>query len=202
MRQNRGMALPRFLRPSVAWFSRTLFFRRVGPTIMPPLERMMVRLTGGRVQLSGLLLPSLVLHSVGAKSGLERDVTLMYCPEPTSEREQLLITGSNFARDTHPAWTANLMAHPDAAVSVHGVRIPVRATLVGDDEREAVWRTLEQNWPGYRGYERTSGRILRIFRLVPTVIGDELAAATSVLRAARNAPDAGRTTRRRTSSSA
>ena len=196
------MALPRFLRPGVAWFSRTLFFRRVGPTIMPPLERMMARLTKGRVQLSGLLLPSLVLHSIGAKSGLERDVTLMYCPEPTPEREQLLITGSNFARDTHPAWTANLMAHPDVAVSVRGVRIPVHATAVSDDEREAVWRTLEQNWPGYRGYERTSGRILRIFRLVPTATGDELAAAASVLRAARNAPDAGRTSRRRTSSSA
>lgn len=201
------MALPRFFRPGVAWFSRTLFFRRVGPTVMPPLERMMVRLTKGRVQLSGLLLPSLVLHSVGAKSGLERDVTLMYCPVPatmgpTAAGEQLLITGSNFARESHPAWTANLIANPDAAVSVHGVRMSVRATLVEDHEREAVWRTLEENWPGYRGYERTSGRILRIFRLVPTVTGDQLAEATSVLRAARNAPDAGRTTRRRTSSSA
>ncbi len=197
--------MPRVFRPGVAWFSRTALFRRVGPTIMPPLERMMARLTKGRVQLSGLLLPSLVLHTVGAKSALERDVTLMYCPEPvggpTSEREQLLVTGSNFAREAHPAWTANLLAHPDAAVSVHGVRIAVHATLVGDDEREAVWRTLEENWPGYRGYERTSGRILRIFRLVPTITGDELAAATTVLRAARNAPDAGRTTRRRTSSS-
>jgi deazaflavin-dependent oxidoreductase (nitroreductase family) len=201
------MALPRFFRPGVAWFSRTLFFRRVGPKIMPPLERMMTRLTRGRVQLSGLLLPSLVLHSVGAKSGLERDVTLMYCPvpattEPTPAGERLLVTGSNFARDTHPAWTANLMKHPDAAVSVHGVRIPVRAQRIADDEREAVWRTLEENWPGYRGYERESGRILRIFRLTPTVTGDELARATTVLRAARHAPDAGRTTRRRTSTSA
>jgi len=196
------MPLPRAFRPSVAWFSRTLFFRRVGPSVMPPLERMMVRLTKGRVQLSGLLLPSLVLHSVGARSGLQRDVTLMYCPEPTPGAEQLLITGSNFARDSHPAWTANLMAHPHAAVSVHGVRMSVRATLVADHEREAVWRVLEENWPGYRGYERTSGRELRIFRLVPTVTGDELAVATTVLRAARNAPDDGRTTRRRTSSSA
>jgi len=196
------MALPRFFRPGVAWFSRTLFFRRVGPTIMPPLERMMTRLTKGRVQLSGLLLPSLVLHSIGAKSGLERDVTLMYCPEPVPAGEQLLITGSNFARDTHPAWTANLLTHPDASVSVHGVRIPVRATPIADDEREAVWRTLEQNWPGYRGYERASGRVLRIFRLVPTVTGDQLAEATTVLRAARGVRGAGRTTRRRTSRSA
>jgi deazaflavin-dependent oxidoreductase (nitroreductase family) len=197
------MALPRFFRPGVAWFSRTLFFRRVGPTIMPPLERGMARLTRGRVQLSGLLLPSLVLHSIGAKSGLARDVTLMYCPvpavtQPTAVGEQLLITGSNFAREQHPSWTANLLAHPDVAVSVHGVRFPVHAALVGDDEREAVWRTLEQNWPGYRGYERTAGRVLRIFRLVPTA---DFAAATTVLRAARNARDDGRTTRRRTSTS-
>jgi deazaflavin-dependent oxidoreductase (nitroreductase family) len=187
------MALPRAFRPAVAWFSRTLFFRRVGPTIMPPLERMMVRLTSGRVPLSGLLLPSLVLHSVGAKSGLERDVTLMYCPvpastEPAAHGEQLLIAGSNFARDVHPAWTANLLAHPDAAVSVHGVRIPVRATLVGDGEREAVWHTLEENWPGYRGYERTSGRVLRIFRLVPSDAAEPRAATDGVLRRERGAP--------------
>jgi len=127
---------------------------------MPPLERGMTAITRGRVQLSGLLLPSLVLHTVGAKSGLERDTTLMYCPE-----DDILITGSNFARDEHPAWTANLLKNPDAAVSIHGERFPVHATLIGDDEREEVWRTLELNWPGYRGYERTSGRVLRIFRL-------------------------------------
>ena len=148
-----------FRRP-VAWFSRTLFFRRVGPTIMPPLERVMTRVTGGRVQLSGLLLPSLVLHTIGARSGLERDTTLMYCPE-----DDILITGSNFAREDHPAWTANLLKNPHAAVSIRGERFAVHATLIDDDEREEVWRTLELNWPGYRGYERTSGRVLRIFRL-------------------------------------
>lgn len=131
---------------------------------MPPLERMMTRLTRGRVQLSGLLLPSLVLHTIGARSGQERDTTLMYCPEPGG---RMLVTGSNFARGDHPAWTGNLLKNPDAAVSLHGERIPVRAEPIGDDEREAVWRALEENWPGYRGYERASGRVLRIFRLTP-----------------------------------
>lgn len=132
---------------------------------MPPLERVMTALTGGRVQLSGLLVPSLVLHTVGAKSGIERDSTLMCCPEP---KGQILITGSNFARDTHPAWTVNLLANPDAAVSIKGRRIPVRASLIDDSEREAVWAWIERQWPGYRGYEVASGRVLRIFRLTPT----------------------------------
>lgn len=161
--QNR-LVLPRVFRRPVAWFSRTRFFRRVGPAVMPPLERMMARLTRGRVQLSGLLLPSLVLHTIGARSGQERDTTLMYCPEPGG---RMLVTGSNFARGEHPAWTANLLKNPDAAVSLHGERIRVRAEPIGDDEREAVWRALEANWPGYRDYERASGRVLRIFRLTP-----------------------------------
>ena len=152
------------MRVAVARFSRTLFFRRVGPTIMPPLERVMTFLTRGRVPLSGLLVPSLVLHTIGAKSGVERDTTLMYCPEPQG---RILVTGSNFARDQHPAWTANLLKNPDAAVSIKGRRIPVTATLIADEEREAVWAWIEKQWPGYRGYEVASGRVLRIFRLVP-----------------------------------
>jgi deazaflavin-dependent oxidoreductase (nitroreductase family) len=155
----------RGFRSVVARFSRTRFFRRVGPSVMPPLERAMSWLTRGRMPLSGLLVPSLVLHTVGARSGLARDSTIMYCPETT---RKMLVTGSNFARAEHPSWSANLLAHPNAEVSMHGRRFPVRATLIGDDEREDVWQTIEGQWPGYRGYERTSGRRLRIFRLERT----------------------------------
>lgn len=157
------MALPRPLRRPVAWFSRTAFFRAVGPRVMPPLERGMARLTGGRVQVSGLGVPTLVLHTIGARSREERDTVLMYCPDGA----EFVITGSNFARETHPAWTYNLLAQPDVAVSLHGRRIPVTARLLDDDEREATWPMLERNWPGYRRYEVTAGRTLRVFRLTP-----------------------------------
>lgn len=157
------MALPRPFRRPVAWFSRTAFFRQVGPRVMPPLERGMARLTGGRVQVSGLGVPTLVLHTVGARSGEERETVLMYCPDGA----EFLVTGSNFAREAHPAWTYNLLAQPDVAVSLHGRRIPVNARLLDDDEREATWPMLERNWPGYRRYEVTAGRTLRVFRLTP-----------------------------------
>jgi len=87
----------------------------------------------------------------------------MYCPDGDS----MLVTGSNFAREGHPAWTANLLANPDAAASVRGRRIAVHATLVLDAERDEAWRTIEGQWPDYRQYERQSGRTLRIFRLSP-----------------------------------
>ena len=133
---------------------------------MPPIEKVWAKLSGGRYPLSGVLVPSLVLHSIGAKSGIERSSELMYCPEPGGV---MLITGSNFARDFHPAWTANLAAHPSASVTVKGKLIPVTATRIPDDKLDETWAYIEKQWPGYRGYERSSGRTLRIFRLVPTL---------------------------------
>jgi deazaflavin-dependent oxidoreductase (nitroreductase family) len=131
---------------------------------MPPLERLLERRSGGRVQLSGLLVPSLVLHSIGARSGMRRDTLLMYAPDGQG---RAIVAGTSFAGSRHPAWTYNLMAHPDAAISVRGRRMPVRATLIGDADREKAWRRIERQWPGYRAYERESGRTVRLFLLRP-----------------------------------
>lgn len=153
------------IRAAVAWVSRTRVFRRLGPRMMPPLERLAARLTGGRRgPVSGVVVPSLTLHTIGARSGLPRETHLMCCP---LDDGVIYVTGSNFARPEHPAWTWNLIAHPDAEIDFRGERRRVRAELVTDEEREEVWRVLEENWPGYRGYERASGRVLRVFRLVP-----------------------------------
>lgn len=124
----------------------------------------MRRLTGGRFTAAGLLVPALTLHTTGARTGVARDTELMCVPDD----DTWLVTGSNFARASHPAWTYNLVAHPDAEITYRGRRIPVRAHLVTDAEREATWEVIERQWPGYRGYERAAGRQLRIFRLSRT----------------------------------
>jgi len=128
---------------------------------MPGFERVMKRITGGRVTASGILMPALVLHTTGAKSGQPRQTELMCVPDHGT----WLITGSNYAREHHPAWTANLLAHPEAEIDYRGRRIPVTAALVPESEREQVWATIQNQWPGYRKYELASGRMLRIFRL-------------------------------------
>lgn len=150
------------VRSLVAPLTRTRAFRAVGPVLLPPAERALAWASGGRLQISALLVPSLVLHSTGARSGKQRDTYLMYTPDG---RGRGIVAGSAFAQGRHPAWTYNLLAHPDASISVHGRRVAVRATLVGDDERDAVWAQIEQQWPGYREYERASGRVVRLFRL-------------------------------------
>lgn len=124
----------------------------------------MKRLSGGRVQASALLVPSLVLHTIGARSGEPRDAELMYTPDGHG---RAIVAGTSFARERHPAWSANLLAHPDASITVRGKTMPVRASLIADADRDAAWALIEAQWPGYRGYERESGRTVRLFRLQP-----------------------------------
>ena len=152
------------VRSAIAPLTHTRLFRLVAPRAMPPIERVLKRLSRGRVQLSGMLVPSLVLHSTGAKTGLARDTVLMYTPDGHG---RAIVAGTSFARGRHPAWTWNLLAHPDAAISVRGRLLQVRATLIDDADRDETWRRIERQWPGYRDYERESGRVVRLFLLRP-----------------------------------
>jgi len=152
------------LRGLLAPLTRTRAFRRYAPRVMPPIERMLAAVTGRRVQLSALLVPSLVLHTVGAKSGEPRDAPLMYTPDGYG---RAIVAGTNFAGARHPAWTTNLLAHPDATITVRGRDMKVHAEVIPDAERDAAWARIEAQWPGYRAYERESGRQVRLFRLQP-----------------------------------
>jgi deazaflavin-dependent oxidoreductase (nitroreductase family) len=151
-------------RAAVAPLTRTSWWRRIAPVALPPVERFLSRISGGRVQLSAIIVPSLMLHTIGAKSGVPRDAPLMYTPDG---KGRAYVAGTNWAGAKHPAWTANLMAQPDAEITVRGRRMAVRATLVPDDQRDAVWALMEAQWPDYRRYEADSGRIARIFLLQP-----------------------------------
>ena len=152
------------VRSAVAPLTHTRPFRAIAPVLLPPVERLLARLTGGRVQLSGLLVPSLVLHTIGAKSGEPRDTYLMYTPDG---RGRAIVAGTTFAQERHPGWTYNLLAHADASITVRGRRMRVHASPIGAGERDAAWARIETQWPGYRGYERDSGRVVRLFRLQP-----------------------------------
>jgi deazaflavin-dependent oxidoreductase (nitroreductase family) len=138
-------------------------FRAVGPKIVPHLDRLLHRLTGGRVILSGGMLPSLVLTTTGAKTGQKRQSPLATKPEDNC----WYVVGSNFGRETHPAWTANLIAHPDAEISFKAKTTPVTAHLLTADEKATVWPRLVEFWPNYEVYTENSGRDLRVFRLDP-----------------------------------
>jgi deazaflavin-dependent oxidoreductase (nitroreductase family) len=138
-------------------------FMRLGPKVVPHVDRFLHRVTGGRVLMSAGMLPSLVLTTTGAKSGQKRTTPLATKPEDGC----WYVVGSNFGREKHPAWTANLIANPDAEVSFQGKSTPVRAHLLTAEEKAQTWPRLVRFWPNYDVYVERSGRDLRVFRLDP-----------------------------------
>jgi deazaflavin-dependent oxidoreductase (nitroreductase family) len=138
------------------------WFRPFAVKVAPAIDRGLSRLTRGRFVLSQLFVPTLVLTHTGAKSGQTRVSPLACLPEP---EDAFLVVGSNQGAPTHPAWSHNLLAHPQVRVMFRGTETPAVATLLEGDDRAEAWERLIAAWPSYGQYQELSGRELRVFRL-------------------------------------
>ena len=128
---------------------------------LAPLDRRVVLATKGKYTLFGpTTLPTLLLTTIGRKSGVPRACALNFL----RDGRRLLILGSNWGQQQHPDWSANLLAHPDATVAIGGSEIAVTATeLAGQDRDAALQRFL--GYPMYRAYRGRTNRELRLFAL-------------------------------------
>ncbi|MEU4064261.1 nitroreductase family deazaflavin-dependent oxidoreductase [Streptomyces wedmorensis] len=142
--------------------SSTRTFARIAPHVIPAMDRTVHRMTRGKVLLSARMLPGVVLTARGARTGQPRVTPLACMPEPDGG---WLLIGSNFGRPGHPAWTANLLAHPEADVNWRGEDVPVRARLLAGEERAAAWQAALRFWPPYATYQARVEREIRLFRL-------------------------------------
>jgi deazaflavin-dependent oxidoreductase (nitroreductase family) len=149
---------------AVQKLATTRAFAATGSKLLPPVDRLLNKVTGGRVVLSQMLVPSIVLTTTGRKTGEPRRAPIATLPVDGG----FLVVGSNFGKEHHPAWTANLMANPNATVTFKGETIPVVAHLLDADEKAKVWPDLLRIWPAWTAYTERSGRDLRVFRLEKT----------------------------------
>lgn len=129
-----------------------------------PLDRRLLLRSNGRFTLLGPIgAPVLVLETVGRTSGRPRLSPLLFARDGDS----IIVVGSNFGQAHHPAWTANLIAHPAAVVIARGRRIPVTATLLQGEEAEAAYQKMVAIASTYSVYRNRTDRRIRAFRLTP-----------------------------------
>lgn len=127
-----------------------------------PLDRRLLAATKGRYTALGPFgLHVLILTTIGRKSGLRRQSPLIY----TREGNRLYLFGSNFGQSTHPAWTSNLLANPDAWVAMGGKEIPVRATLLTGAEYDHATGLFMNYLKAYPAYRTRTDREIRVFAL-------------------------------------
>jgi deazaflavin-dependent oxidoreductase (nitroreductase family) len=105
----------------------------------------------------------LLLETIGRKSGEARISPLLFARDGAS----IIVVGSNFGQQHHPAWTGNLLAAPAAVVIVRGQRFDVTASLLAGDEAEAAYQQMVAVTSVYATYRGRTDREIRVFRLTP-----------------------------------
>ena len=136
-----------------------------GINVASRLDPKLMKLTRGRANLSGNLMPTVLLTVPGRKSGVERTVPLVYF----SEGDDVILMASSFGRPKLPAWYHNVKAASEVTLTAGGVCERYRATEVEGPERDALYEKAKQVYEGYGIYEeRTSGiRKVPVLRLRP-----------------------------------
>lgn len=122
--------------------------------------------SGGRIghRLAGTR--SLLLRTVGAKTGQLRTNALTY----VKDGADYVVVASMGGAPRSPGWYHNLRAAPDVEIQVGTKRIPVtaRAVLPGDADRDRLWQLADENNEGrYRAYQKQTSRPIPVVVLSP-----------------------------------
>jgi len=123
------------------------------------------KFSAGRIRKTGKFgeLPSLVLTTVGSKSGQERKSPLAYFP---ADGGGWLIVASFAGAAKNPSWYYNLAAHPDqVSIEFSGRMESVTAEQLHGPEREAAWRKIDSASARFSVYQTKTDRELPIIRL-------------------------------------
>lgn len=137
----------------MGWLSKTVVWR---------LDPVLLSLSGGRIGM-GLLLPTALLETRGARTGRPRRNGVIYF----HDGERVTIIASKLGLPHHPAWFHNLRVHPD--VKLRGQ--PFHAEVIHlESERARLWQLADRVFPAYANYrERAAraGRAIPIVQLTP-----------------------------------
>jgi deazaflavin-dependent oxidoreductase (nitroreductase family) len=109
---------------------------------------------------------SLLLHTVGAKTGLVRTSSLSYA----RDGRDYLVVASNGGDRRAPGWYHNLKADPSVEINVGPRRLPVTAVPVLPDDPDylRLWRIVNaNNADRYDGYQARTSRPIPVVRLTP-----------------------------------
>ena len=110
--------------------------------------------------------PSLLLHTIGAKTGRPRTNTLTYARDGDS----YLIVASNYGGQRYPGWYYNLRKNPNVEINVGTDRFAVTAREVTPDDEDylRMWQVVNKNNANrYTGYQQRTSRPIPIFALTP-----------------------------------
>lgn len=107
------------------------------------------------------VLPTLLLTTVGRKSGEPRPLPLIY----KKVGNDYVIIASKGGAPAHPSWFLNLESNPDCEVQAGRDISQAKARVAAGAERDDLWKQLAEVYPPYLDYQKTAGD-----REIPVVV--------------------------------
>ena len=114
-------------------------------------------LVGGNFKGSNLLL----LHTIGARSGVSRVNPLAYL----KVAESWIIIASFAGSQSYPPWFHNLKAHQNVDVEVGKEMFKARATIMEEPERSDLYAKVEGVMPVFTQYQAKTNRVIPVISL-------------------------------------
>jgi len=105
----------------------------------------------------------LLLYTIGRRSGKKRVTSLAYYRDGSN----YLIVGSNWGKETQPAWFHNLMGQPRATIQVGKMSIAVLARQAQGEEYQRLWGQVTSQNHQYIEYQKQIKRRIHIVILTP-----------------------------------
>ena len=120
------------------------------------------RANNGHVTTGGFGDSLVLVHSVGAKSGVERVTPLL----GLVDGESWFVAASAAGAERHPAWYYNLLASPDTVIETPAGLVDVHATVLDGAEHDAAWAKFTSRGAAFNDYQARAGdRTIPVVRL-------------------------------------
>ena len=135
--------------------------------IASPLDRMVVRLGRGRIPPpTSLAVPTILLTTVGRRSGEERTTPLVY----VEDGSDYIVCNARPAGERRNPWVYNLRAAASGRIQHRGRTIEVTAEELNGTELEQWWPKIVDVWPAFADHYANTGE-RTMFRLRPNPSG-------------------------------
>jgi F420H(2)-dependent quinone reductase len=112
-------------------------------------------------------MPSLLLRTVGRKTGEERTSALIY----GKDGDEYLVVASKGGHPRPPGWWHNLNAKPECEIQIGRKKLKVvaRSVFPGDPGYDRMWKTMNNiNHGTYEKYQEKTKRQIAVVALRPT----------------------------------
>ena len=109
---------------------------------------------GGQFENMNLIL----LHTIGAKSGLERINPVAYF----TDNGNYVVIASKAGAPDNPDWYHNIVAHPEFSVEVGTEQFQVQATIAEEPARTELFAKMVAKSPGFGEYQQKTERIIPV----------------------------------------